>query len=117
MPSLTASLATALSGLRADQGALEATTNNVSNVNTPGYSREVPVLVTGDPAVEEPLAFGTGVNLQTIESIRDPILESQIQQETETQGQMNALVCALSQDTKQFHDDHERYRNGHLQLF
>ena len=102
MSSLTASLATALSGLRADQGALEATTNNVSNVNTPGYSREVPVLVTGDPAVEDPLTFGTGVNLQTIESIRDPILESQIQQETETQGQMNALVSALSQTQSNF---------------
>ena len=37
MSSLTASLATALSGLRADQGALEATTNNVANVNAPGY--------------------------------------------------------------------------------
>jgi flagellar hook-associated protein 1 len=95
--SLNASLATALSGLNADQGALEATTNNVANVNTPGYSREVPVLETSDPVVVDPLTFGTGVTLQSIESIRDPILESQIQQETETQGQLNALVSALQQ--------------------
>jgi len=102
MSSLNASLAAALSGLIAEQGALEATTNNVANVNTPGYSREVPVLVTSDPVVQDPLTFGTGVKLQSLESIRDPILESQIQQETQAQGQLNALVSALSQTQTNF---------------
>ena len=51
MSSLNASLAIALSALDAEQGALAATTNNVANVNTPGYSREVPVLSTNDPVV------------------------------------------------------------------
>lgn len=96
MASLTASLAAALSGLTADEGALNATTNNVANINTPGYSREVAVLETRDPVVEGDLTFGTGVDLKRIESIRDPILESQIQQETETQGKLDALVSALS---------------------
>jgi flagellar hook-associated protein 1 len=102
MSSLNASLATALSGLNADQGALEATSNNVANINTPGYSREEPILVSSDPVVEDPLTFGTGVTLQSIESIRDPILESQIQQETQTQGQLNALVSALQQTQVNF---------------
>jgi flagellar hook-associated protein 1 len=102
MSSLNASMAIALSGLTADQGALEATTNNVANVNTPGYSREEPILVTSDPVVIAPLTFGTGVTLQSIESIRDPILESQIQQETQTQGQLNALVSALQQTQVNF---------------
>ena len=97
MSSLNASLAIALSGLTAEQGALQATTNNVANVNTPGYSREVPVLLSRDPLVVDPLTLGTGVTLQTIESVRDPILESRIQQETQTQGQWSALVSALSQ--------------------
>ena len=98
MSSLNASLAVALSGLAAEQGALAATADNVANVNTPGYSREVPVLTTNDPDVVGPLTFGTGVDLQSIESIRDPILESQIQQEeTQTQGQLNSLVSALQQ--------------------
>src|SRR5579864_6312487 len=97
MSSLNASLATALSGLMAEQGALAATTNNVANVNTPGYAREVPVLVTSDPVVVDPLTFGSGVTLKNIESIRDPILESQIQQETQTQGQWSALVSSLSE--------------------
>jgi flagellar hook-associated protein 1 FlgK len=102
MSSLNLSLHIALSGLTAEQGALEATTNNVANVNTPGYSRQVPVLVTRDPIVEDQLTFGTGVNLEQIKSIRDPILESQIQQETQTQGQWSALVSALTQTQSNF---------------
>lgn len=102
MSGLNASLATALSGLAAAQGALEATTNNVANANTPGYCREVPVLVSSDPVVIDPLTLGTGVTLQTIESVRDPILESRIQQETQTQGQFSASVEALTQTQSSF---------------
>jgi flagellar hook-associated protein 1 FlgK len=102
MSSLNASLASALSGLTAEQGALSTTTNNVANANTPGYSRQVPVLVTSDPTVVDPLTFGSGVTLQSIESIRDPILESRIQQETQTQGQWNSLASALQQTQVNF---------------
>ena len=102
MSSLNASLATALSGLTSEQGAIATTTNNVANANTPGYSRQVPVLVSSDPTVVDPLTFGSGVTLQSIESIRDPILESQIQQETQTNGQLNSLVSALQQTQVNF---------------
>ena len=102
MSSLNASLAIALSGLDAEQGAMAATTNNVANANTPGYSREVPVLASSDPVVVDPLTFGTGVTLQSVESIRDPILESRIQQETQTQGQLSSLVAALQQTQVNF---------------
>lgn len=102
MSSLNASLATALSGLLAEQGALEASTNNVANANTPGYSREEPILVASDPVVEEPLTLGTGVTLQSIESIRDPLLESQIQQETQVENQYSTLASALEQTQVNF---------------
>lgn len=97
MGNLSASLAVALSGLMADQGALETTTNNVSNADTPGYSRQVPNLVASDPVVLGPLTLGTGVTLKSIDSIRDPILEARIQQETQTEGQLSAQVSALDQ--------------------
>jgi flagellar hook-associated protein 1 FlgK len=102
MSSLNASLATALSGLMADQGAMETTTNNVANVNTPGYSREEAVLVASDPVGLDPLTFGTGVTLQSVESIRDPILESQIQQQSQAQGQFSTLTSALQQTQVNF---------------
>jgi flagellar hook-associated protein 1 FlgK len=102
MSSLNASLSTALSGLLTEQGALQSATNNVANVNTPGYSRESPVLVASDPVVVDPLTFGTGVTLQSVESIRDPILESQIQQQTQAQGQFTTLTAALQQTQVNF---------------
>jgi flagellar hook-associated protein 1 len=102
MSSLNASLATALSGLIAEQGALAVTTNNVANANTPGYSRQQAVLVASDPVVLDPLTFGTGVSLQSVESIRDPILESQIQQQTQAQGQFSTLTSALQQTQVNF---------------
>lgn len=102
MPSLNASLATALSGLISEQGAIATTTNNVANVNTPGYSRQQAILVSSDPVVLDPLTFGTGVTLQSVESIRDPILESQIQQQTQSQGQFSAQSAALQQTQVNF---------------
>jgi flagellar hook-associated protein 1 len=102
MSSLNASLAAALSGLIADQGAMEATTNNVANANTPGYSREEPVLVASDPVAVTPLTLGTGVTLESIESIRDPILESQIAQQTQSENQYSALSSALAQTQVNF---------------
>jgi flagellar hook-associated protein 1 FlgK len=102
MSSLNASLAIALSGLTAERGAMQATTNNVANVNTPGYSRQVPDMVSSNPIVIDPLTLGTGVTLKSIDSIRDPILESRIQQETQTQGQLGALVSALQQTQVNF---------------
>ena len=81
---------------------MATTTNNVANVNTPGYSRERAVLVASDPVVLQPLTFGTGVTLQSVESIRDPILESQIQQQNQGQGQFSALTSALQQTQVNF---------------
>src|SRR6202521_5071804 len=102
MGGLNASLATALSGLISEQGALQSATNNVANANTPGYSRQTPVLVASDPVVVAPLTFGTGVTLQSIESIRDPVLEAQIQQQTQAQGQFSPLASALQQTQVNF---------------
>jgi flagellar hook-associated protein 1 len=97
MSSLLSTMFLATGAMAADQGALEATTNNAANVNTPGYSREVPILQENPPIVVGNLSFGTGVSLAKIESVRDPILQLRIQQETGQQGQLNSFTGALSQ--------------------
>lgn len=97
MPGLLATMFVATGAMAADQGALEATTNNAANVNTPGYSRQVPILEETPPVIIGNLTVGTGVSLTQLESIRDPILQLRIQQETGQQGQLNASVGALSQ--------------------
>ena len=102
MGSLNGALAIATGALGAEQGALDATTNNVANVNTPGYSRLQPVLVESNPIVVGSVTYGTGVSLQKLQSLRDPILQLRIQEETQQQGQLNASVTALQQAQVQF---------------
>ena len=70
MSGLYGSLSIALSALITDQQALETSANNVANVNTPGFSRQRPVLVANDPVVLGRLSFGTGVTLQKFEPPR-----------------------------------------------
>ena len=97
MSGLYGSLSVALSSLMASQQALETTANNVANANTPGFSRQRPVLVPGDPVIEGNLSFGTGVLIQRLESLRDPILEIQLNQETQQQSKLNTTLGALQQ--------------------
>ncbi|HZQ21183.1 MAG TPA: flagellar hook-associated protein FlgK [Terriglobales bacterium] len=97
MASLLSAMYLATGAMATDQGALEVTGNNVANVNTPGYSREVPTLQENTPVVVGNLTYGTGVSLETVQSIREPILQIRIQQETGQQGQLNASVTAMNQ--------------------
>ena len=102
MSSLFGALSIAAGALDAEQGAMNATTNNVANVNTPGYSRLQPVLVENDPLVLGSLTYGQGVTLQKLESVRDPILQLRIEQETQQQGQLSAFTSAMQQAQVQF---------------
>jgi len=97
MGSLNASLAIAVGALTADQGALDATSNNVANASTPGYSRQVPVFSENTPIVVGSLTFGSGVSLEQLQSIRDPILQIRIAQETQDQGQLGSFVSSMQQ--------------------
>lgn len=96
MGSLTSSLWIAAGALSVDQGALDATTNNIANANTPGYSREVVDLSESTPVVVGQLTFGTGVNLDQIQSVRDQVLSLQIAeqmtQQNGAQTQLNSLA-------------------------
>ena len=102
MSSLFGTMSIATGALGAEQGALDATTNNVANANTPGYSRLQPVLVENDPVTTGPVTYGMGVSLEKLQSLRDPILQTRIQEETQQQGQLNAFVSAMQQAQVQF---------------
>jgi flagellar hook-associated protein 1 FlgK len=92
----------AASALLAEQGAIEASTNNVANANTPGYSRQRPVLESAMAVGGHPLSFGTGVTLARLEGIRDPLLELQVNAETQQNGKWTAAQTALQQVEVQF---------------
>ena len=65
MSGLNLSMSIALSALSAEQGALDATSNNIANVNTPGYSRQIPIF-TEAPTISGKVPYGTGVTLQQL---------------------------------------------------
>jgi flagellar hook-associated protein 1 len=95
--SLTGSLYTVLSALDADQGALAVTSNNIANVNTPGYSREVAEFSEAPVETQGNEQFGTGVQLSGIQGIRDNLLQLRLNQEAQTQGQLQTFVNGMTQ--------------------
>jgi flagellar hook-associated protein 1 FlgK len=97
--SLNASLSIAVQSLNAASGALQATNNNIANSNTPGYTREVPVLQSTAPIsiFGSGATVGDGVNILKFQSVRDELLQSQIQQETSSQSDANAQLSSLQQ--------------------
>ncbi len=102
MSGLFGSLSVALSGLSVSQQEMETTSNNVANANTPGYTREVDDLAAGDPVEVGSLSIGTGVVLDKIESLRDPMLQIQINQATQQNSSLNASLAQLQQVQTQF---------------
>jgi flagellar hook-associated protein 1 FlgK len=96
-PTMDSGFYAACAGLRAQSQALDIAAQNMANVSTAGFSRQHPVLVPGDPVVLGRLSFGTGVMLQKLESLRDPILELRLNQESQTQGQLDSTLSALQQ--------------------
>src|SRR5271165_1646752 len=97
MGSLFGSLNIALGALQADRGAIEVTSNNIANVNTPGYSREQVNLSDNPPVQIGNLLFGTGVSQGQTTSVRDNLLEQRLDQENSTSSQLNSYLGALNQ--------------------
>jgi flagellar hook-associated protein 1 len=102
--SLSGSLYTSLSALQADEGALAVTTNNIANVNTPGYSRQVAELTESPVITYGDLQFGTGVDLTGVQGIRNNVLQLRLNQQAQTQGQLNTFVTGMSQVQSVFNE-------------
>jgi flagellar hook-associated protein 1 len=97
MGGLNAALLIGVSGLDASQGALDATSNNIANVNTPGYTREEALLSENPENENGGEITGGGVNLLGLQSIRDELLNLQIQQQTSLQSAADTESSSLQQ--------------------
>jgi flagellar hook-associated protein 1 len=95
MGGLTTSLYTGLQALEATQAALTATSNNIANANTPGYTREEAQFSENALNVENGSVSGGGVTLDGIESVRDELLNLQIQQQTSQQSGADTVSSNL----------------------
>jgi len=95
--SLNTSLSIAVQSLNAASGALQATNNNIANANTPGYTREVPILQEVAPTTEGNVSLGNGVQIEGYQSIRDGLVQTRIQEETTAQSSANAQLSSMQQ--------------------
>jgi len=98
MASLSSSLSMAVQSLNAASGELQVTNNNIANANTPGYTRQVAVLQEAAPITSAGnIAVGQGVQLTGYQSVRDELLQAQIQQQTQAQSGANAQLSSMQQ--------------------
>jgi flagellar hook-associated protein 1 FlgK len=104
MGNLTASLNIALQSLLTEQAAISTTSNNIANVNTPGFSRQRADLEETPPVQFGGLTFGTGVDLTRIISLRDSILDLRVNQETQQQGKLDSFLSSAQQIQSLFNE-------------
>jgi flagellar hook-associated protein 1 len=101
-------LNTALSGVTAQQRALDVTAHNIANVETPGYSRQEAVF-GARPSLNIPAGakldgtgaqLGQGVDVMTYRRLRDDFLDLQYRAQNMTGGQadVTAQRLGLAQD-------------------
>ena len=76
--SLTAALATASRALEVFSTAVQVSSSNIANANTPGYIREELTLASEDPHKRGGLIVGTGVKATAVRQAIDQFLESRI---------------------------------------
>jgi flagellar hook-associated protein 1 FlgK len=96
MGTLTALLNLSQNSLEANQAAIDITSNNVANANTPGYSDQVAVWTENDSvSLGGTLTAGQGASV-TASSQRNPVLNQRVQQQTQVVSSTAAQSVALS---------------------
>src|SRR5689334_18026136 len=105
MGSLLGSMSIALSSLHNSEEALDVTSNNISNMNTPGYSRQR-VNFSESPSIQAgTLQFGTGAQIDNIQSVRDQVLEFRINSESQQSAALNAYLGPMLQVQASFNEN------------
>ncbi|KUG28227.1 flagellar hook-associated protein flgk [hydrocarbon metagenome] len=95
MPGISSILNIAQSGLRASQLAIEVTGNNIANVDTEGYSRQVLLLEEAMSINYSPGQLGTGVLAKQVVRLFDKFIELQYLDKSSTASSYEAAYSAL----------------------
>lgn len=94
----------ARSALSTSQQALAVTGHNVSNVNTPGYSRQETVLVERPPVYGQPGMVGTGVRAVSIRRHVDTFVNRQLTAVQQNLGRLSVTRDELFRLQQVFND-------------
>ncbi|HEX4328763.1 MAG TPA: flagellar hook-associated protein FlgK [Burkholderiales bacterium] len=88
-------LSIGISGLGAAQSGIATTSHNISNVNTPGYSRQQTVQTTNTPMYSGGGYFGQGVNIASVQRAYNGFLVAQVREAQSQSSQMDSLSAQL----------------------
>ena len=102
--SLNSVLEIGKSGLNIYQMATEVTSQNIANVNTPGYSRQQVLLETAPPTTANGFPLGTGVRIASITRSYDALLQQQLVNAQTTQGYDTTKSDVLQQIEPSFNE-------------
>ncbi|MEC9313781.1 MAG: flagellar basal body protein, partial [Pseudomonadota bacterium] len=80
------------SALTAAQTALSTTSNNISNINTEGYTRQRAEQVTRPANYEGNFYLGSGVTVNSVERIYDSFLATQVRSYTSQEAQQDSFL-------------------------
>jgi flagellar hook-associated protein 1 FlgK len=96
MSDINAMMSLAGQALLTQQQAINVTSHNIANVNTPGYSRQQLIMTTNTPLDSAIGPIGTGVSGATIERVYDRYLSAQINNESQGLGRWDAQKDAVA---------------------
>jgi len=97
--------------------AMNITGHNVANANTPGFSRQRPILATTLPIDYNPGQLGTGVKIAEIQRMRDRFLDLQVREETSSVGQWEKRQKVLGEVETIFNEPSDSSLNNALVEF
>ncbi len=83
---LSTALEIGKSGLTIYRVATEVTSQNIANVNTPGYSRQRIILESAPPTTANGFPLGSGVRIGSVERYYDGLIQKQLVNAQTTQG-------------------------------
>lgn len=86
-----------LSGLRSTQTSLTTTGHNISNVNTPGYSRQQTVQQTNIPQFTGGGYIGSGSQVTDVRRLASEFLTSQLRTATSQNSELQAFKSQIEQ--------------------
>jgi flagellar hook-associated protein 1 len=91
-------------GLNTNREALQTTSNNIANVNTPGYSRQKAIIQTAEQSPQGQLRMH-GVELKQVVRIHDGFVRNQILEESKNFGATSAKAEGLRRMESLVHND------------
>ncbi|MDD2736192.1 MAG: flagellar hook-associated protein FlgK [Desulfuromonadaceae bacterium] len=94
---LSAAMEIGRNGLSVYRVATEVTSENIANVNTPGYSRQRVIFESAPPTTANGFPLGTGVRIASVERYYDALLQQQLVTAQSTQGYDTTKSTVLQQ--------------------